>query len=117
MYVHVYFIHNIIMYTLFLSASPKRMMSSDVTAKEETSSPGAADWSDQVSSSVDNRFSEFQKLCQRLEKEPSYNAKTQLVADFIQKGSSGGVCSCVCNCDRIWENPTFFKFPQNDYNV
>ena len=38
----------------------------------------------------DNSFFQFFQLCKRLEKEPSYNAKTKLVSDFIKAGSSGG---------------------------
>ena len=31
-------------------------------------------------------FSEFQRLCEDLEGEPSYNAKTKLVEEFLEKG-------------------------------
>ena len=40
--------------------------------------------------SDDNRFSEFCRLCKKLEGEPSYNAKTKLISTFLKNGSSGG---------------------------
>lgn len=38
----------------------------------------------------DNSFREFRRLCLQLADEPSYNAKTKIVANFFNKGSSGG---------------------------
>ena len=71
-----------------LGSSPtKKMMSSSAVAP--TSSSGATG-SDITDSSPDNLFSEFRRLCQQLEAEPSYNAKTKIVADFIKHGSSVG---------------------------
>jgi DNA ligase-3 len=71
-------------------ASPKKMMSSSATV----SSDDAADyWTTAGASdtSPDNRFSEFRRVCGMLEVEPSYNAKTKIVADFIKNGSTGGI--------------------------
>ena len=42
------------------------------------------------SSTKDDLFSQFRRLCESLEREPSYNAKTKLVGNFIKHGSSGG---------------------------
>ena len=38
----------------------------------------------------DNSFQEFRRLCLQLADEPSYNAKTKIVASFFNKGASGG---------------------------
>ena len=75
------------------------MMSSSATAS--SSSPMAtgargsdvtnSDLAEATSTSPDNLFSEFRRVCQLLESEPSYNAKTKIVADFIEHGSSGGL--------------------------
>ncbi|EDO37995.1 predicted protein [Nematostella vectensis] len=40
-------------------------------------------------SSKDDAFREFRKLCVQLAEEPSYNAKTRLVANLLKKGPSG----------------------------
>ena len=62
------------------------MMSSSAAAV------GGGDSSSETDSggSEDNLFSQFCRLCKQLEKEPSYNAKTKVVADFVKHGSSGG---------------------------
>ncbi|KAJ7388204.1 DNA ligase 3 [Desmophyllum pertusum] len=39
--------------------------------------------------SKDNAFREFRRICARLAEEPSYNAKSKILADFFDKGSSG----------------------------
>ena len=39
---------------------------------------------------TDNSFHQFCQLCQDIERESSYNAKTKLVANYIQHGTSGG---------------------------
>ena len=70
---------------VLLGASPKKMMSSGATPSNDTEAAGSGD------TSPDNLFSEFYRLCQLLEAEPSYNAKTKIVADFIKHGSSGGM--------------------------
>lgn len=33
---------------------------------------------------------EFRKLCAMVAENPSYNTKTQIIQDFLQKGSTGG---------------------------
>ena len=40
--------------------------------------------------SPDNSFLGFCELCGRLEKEPSYNAKTKLIYTYLKYGNSGG---------------------------
>ena len=40
-------------------------------------------------SSQDNSFRQFRRLCEDLEKEPSYNSKTKLVATYLKHGNSG----------------------------
>lgn len=40
-------------------------------------------------STQDNSFRDFRKICLKLAEEPSYNAKTKIMADFFSKGSSG----------------------------
>ena len=60
------------------------------TSKMDVGATGS-DLPDAPSASPDNLFSEFCRVCQLLEGEPSYNAKTKIVADFIKQGSSGGV--------------------------
>lgn len=42
-------------------------------------------------SSRDNSFRQFRRLCEDIEKEPSYNAKTKLVANYLKYGNSGGM--------------------------
>ncbi|XP_074625585.1 DNA ligase 3-like isoform X2 [Acropora palmata] len=39
--------------------------------------------------SQDDAFREFRKICLKLAEEPSYNAKSKILADFFSKGSSG----------------------------
>ena len=39
----------------------------------------------------DDSFREFRRLCAEIAEESSYLAKTKLVHDFINKGSSGGI--------------------------
>lgn len=40
--------------------------------------------------SKDDTFREFRRLCTMLAGEPSYNAKTKIIADVINTGASGG---------------------------
>lgn len=40
-------------------------------------------------SSRDNSFRQFRRLCEDLEKEPSYNSKTKLVSNYLKHGNSG----------------------------
>lgn len=35
---------------------------------------------------------EFRKLCAMVAENPSYNTKTQIIQDFLRKGSAGGGC-------------------------
>lgn len=46
-------------------------------------------------SSRDNSFRQFRRLCEDIEKEPSYNAKTKLVANYLKYGNSGGMSMFV----------------------
>lgn len=39
----------------------------------------------------DNYFREFRRICLKLAEEPSYNAKSKILSDFFEKGSSGGM--------------------------
>ena len=41
--------------------------------------------------SKDNSFREFRAICIKLAEEPSYNAKSKILADFFEKGRSGGI--------------------------
>lgn len=68
----------------------------------EGSSPGK---NDSDKNNQDNSFREFRKICIRLAEEPSYNAKSKIMADFFTKGSSGGTVRtylsrelCITNC-------------------
>ena len=54
----------------------------------------SASSSSDPSAQADNSFYQFCRLCENLEKEPSYNAKSKLVAYTIQYGHSGGKCVC-----------------------
>lgn len=36
---------------------------------------------------------EFRKLCAMVAEKPSYNVKTQIIQDFLRKGSAGGMAS------------------------
>jgi hypothetical protein len=40
----------------------------------------------------DSSFYQFFLLCQRLEREPGYKAKTKIIKDYIERGSTGGTC-------------------------
>lgn len=40
--------------------------------------------------SKDNSFREFRGICIKLAEEPSYNAKSKILANFFEGGSSGG---------------------------
>ena len=42
------------------------------------------------SSNPDDSFRQYRRLCEDLEKEPSYNSKTKLVQNYIKRGNSGG---------------------------
>lgn len=63
---------------------------SSSTKADDSGATGTLDVTDASSTSPDDLFSEFRRLCQQLEGEPSYNAKTKIVADFIKNGSGGG---------------------------
>ena len=60
--------------------------------------------------SDDNRFSEFCRLCKKLEREPSYNAKTKLISDFLKNGSSGG------NQPHLTPKPVFMRATYSSRN-
>lgn len=38
---------------------------------------------------------EFRKLCAMVADKPSYNVKTQIIQDFLQKGTGGGMVCVV----------------------
>lgn len=38
---------------------------------------------------------EFRKLCAMVAEKPSYNVKTQIIQDFLKKGSGGGTNACL----------------------
>ena len=64
-------------------------------AQEEGSAKAIAD--------PDNSFRQFCQLCHDIEKEPSYNAKTKLVANYIKHGNSGReLCNCTIVCVKHW---------------
>ena len=90
-------------------ASPSKPSSSTTddhgqTPVKENTPPVAAGGTDL--SNRDNSFRQFRRLCEDLEKEPSYNAKTNLVAMYLKYGNSGGklmpvylsfILGCVCS--------------------
>lgn len=41
---------------------------------------------------------EFRKLCAMVAENPSYNTKTQIIQDFLQKGSTGGKAVSIRVC-------------------
>ena len=71
------------------SAAPQ----SDSTTSMETT-PHKTSAVDDVSGR-DNSFKQFRRLCEDIEKEPSYNAKTKLVSTYLKYGNNGGTCT-VC---------------------
>ena len=84
---------HVVVFPLIIGASPKKMMSSSaaaVSTGDDSTDSGAGAGSSDGDTSPDNLFSEFRRLCGMLEVEPSYNAKTKIVADFIKHGSTGG---------------------------
>lgn len=75
----------------FLSQGPSTSKSpSKGTTPSKTATAGIVDDLDGGPSEPDNSFYQFCQLCQRLEKEPSYNAKTKLISDYIKFGTSKG---------------------------
>ena len=67
---------------------------SKVATPSKTAAASASDEPDSstlpaAASGPDNSFYEFCQLCRRLEKEPSYNAKTKLISHYIKFGTSG----------------------------
>ena len=80
------------MFSHLLENSPsKRAMSSSAVASPSVLTDTSTDTDAPDSAcSPDNLFSEFRRLCGQLEVEPSYNAKTKIVADFIKHGITGG---------------------------
>ena len=69
------------------SSSPAKLTLSPAKSKKETKveKKPVGDVDDS-----DNLFQQFCELCHCIEKEPSYNAKTKLVANYIKHGASGG---------------------------
>ena len=55
------------------------------SSKDDGGSASASDPSNR-----DNSFRQFRRLCEDIEKEPSYNAKTKLIANYLKYGNSGG---------------------------
>ena len=60
------------------------------TDAPDLASPSKDDGSASDPSNRDNSFRQFRRLCEDLETEPSYNAKTKLVANYLKYGNSGG---------------------------
>lgn len=48
----------------------------------------------------DNSFRQFRRLCDDLEKEPSYNSKTKLISNYLKHGTSGGIAVHVAIIDN-----------------
>ena len=66
------------------SSSKTQQDTDDTLSAGATSSSSNGDIS-----SRDNSFRQFRRLCEDLENEPSYNAKTKLVATYLKHGNSG----------------------------
>lgn len=62
--------------------------------------------------SKDNSFREFRRICVKLAEEPSYNAKSKILSDFFEKGSSGGMYSNerYSTCRYRLESSAFSSF-------
>lgn len=67
------------------SADVKKPVSSDSGSHNSSPVKGGGD-----ENSKDNTFREFRRICINLAEEPSYNNKSKILADFFEKGSSGG---------------------------
>lgn len=61
-----------------------------VTASNDGGGSSSPVKSSSDDTSQDNSFREFRKICIRLAEEPSYLAKSKIMADFFTSGSSGG---------------------------
>ena len=79
-----------------LTSKPSTSSKPSLEHKQAASSGGGNEGSSPVKSgksderSQDDAFREFRKICLKLAEEPSYNAKSKILADFFSKGSSGG---------------------------
>lgn len=63
--------------------------------------------------SKDNAFREFRRICARLAEEPSYNAKSKILADFFENGSSGGTACNTCVWISNLHNKLLLQFAIN----
>ncbi|XP_063809904.1 DNA ligase 3 [Pseudophryne corroboree] len=78
------------------AASPSPLKFSGFSAKADPSSPEPSSSSGSSLSTAkcdpkhkDCLLREFRKLCAMVAEQPSYNAKTQIIQDFLTKGTSG----------------------------
>lgn len=90
------FVNFLFKFSLLAKASPltSAAMSSSKMETDGKDPPSTPPPSSSDASNEDNSFRQFRKLCEDIEREPSYNAKTKLVADFLKYGTSGGVLAC-----------------------
>ena len=72
----------------FVSPS-KPSQSSTKTLKDTTDDDSHLATASNISDR-DNSFRQFRRLCEDIENEASYNAKTKLVATYLKHGNSGG---------------------------
>ncbi|XP_020612106.1 DNA ligase 3-like isoform X2 [Orbicella faveolata] len=76
---------------------PKTSAASKSTSVDIKKAAGSGDGGDSSSpvkggndeNGKDNSFREFRRICIKLAEEPSYNAKSKILSDFFEKGSSG----------------------------
>ena len=73
-----------------LAAAVKREGASPVKSLTTVAASSSSSMATDGPSSRDDLFRQFRHICAQLEKEPSYNAKTKIVSNFIKFGSSGG---------------------------
>ena len=90
------FVNFLFKFSLLAKASPltSAAMSSSKMETDGKDPPSTPPPSSSDASNEDNSFRQFRKLCEDIEREPSYNAKTKLVADFLKYGTSGGALTC-----------------------
>lgn len=77
---------------VFHSAKPKN--SEEVSANSSHNSSLSAKNCDPKHK--DCLLREFRKLCAMVADKPSYNVKTQIIQDFLKKGSGGGIIPALC---------------------
>ena len=97
------FVNFLFKFSLLVKASPltSAAMSSSKMDTDGKDPPSTPPPSSSDASNKDNSFRQFRKLCEDIEREPSYNAKTKLVADFLKHGTSGGVLTYRLECSLL----------------